>query len=821
MAKKKKASVKRKESTQEQNVEHKLQKVDLFGEEKFTKVTKTIITIVVLWIFTMVVFHKLVGGYVTNEWNHFNLSGDNLAAAAIDSMGVSFQKEGKVPNWCPYIFCGMPMVGGLLYVNHYNPVFYPFLRYKILSWLYWGSNFGWLFFFYTFLGGLGVYYLLRHLKVNWIFALLCAILFSFNQTMVVFADVGHGLKVMTISFLPWLLYFTIRIFEERKFKWVALLSISFGWQLTAHHIQIAYYGVMMMGLYALYNIFVGGKSGIKNNIKATLLVVLSGLLGLSIAAPVYLQVLEYSPHILREAGAFKSAAWDYATQWSFHPLESLTYILPSFFGFGRETYWGHMPFTDMPLYWGGLVLLFAPWAVVLKRDRLTWFLVVLAAAAWIVSFGRFLPILYWPFYELLPYFNKFRVPSLIQVLVLLPAVLLAGRGLQGIFERIGNADEKAMALGQRMLRIGVIIAVSCVVLLILQAALRQSWTGWILSRQPRLQVQGAQAALSLLSGDIVRLLILGSFTYISMYLIFVKKYTYLLLCFPIILYIIFETMTFDNRLIRPVTPVRAKENYLKQDDVVQFLKKDDTPFRIYPISGTHHPDWYMPHRIESIHGYSATKMKIYQEAVDSIGLNNTNLLKLMNVRYFISDRPISHPDLEEVFVGQRERVYRYKQELPRAFLVNRAVQVASESDVLNLYRQGTFDFSQAAVLEEPLSSPLDQDATGSVAWVSRAPDQMILDVETSGRQLLFLSEVYYPSGWKATVDGADIPILKCNFMFRGVEVPAGNHRIELSFAPKSLSRGKWLNRIAWIIILIGLASSFLLRKRRAADRPEV
>ncbi len=820
MGKKRKVTEKKKLKDVEISAEKATTKIDLFGEEKIADWMKCGIAVVVLWMCALLIFNNFIFAD-----NHFNLSGDNLSAAAIARMGQDFQKEGQVPNWCPYIFCGMPLVGSLIYVNHYYWAFYPVIK-TFFSIIFLGSDFGWLFIHFM-IAGLGIFCLLKYLRVNWVFSLLFGILFAYNQTMVVYADVGHGSKVMTMAYLPWLLYFIIRLYENPRLLWFAWLAFFFGWQLRAQHVQIVYYGVMMMGLYAIYAFIAGGKAEIGKNVKSTLLLSAAGFIGLCFAAPVYLQILEYNPHIIRGGGGAGSAAWDYATQWSFHPLESLTYIFPSFFGFGRETYWGFMPFTDMPYYWGGLVLLFAPWAVVYKRDRLTWYLVILAAAAWIVSFGNFLPVLYWPLYELLPYFDKFRVPSLIQILVFLPAVILAGRGLQVILEKVNADAEKRQLIGRIILRVGIILAISCVVLLILQGAMRQSLIRWALAMQPRLQAQGAQAAMSLFTGDILRLLVLGGMIYGSIFLILNKKYNYTLIAIPVALFLILETYTFDKKLIRPGTPKEAVEQYLAADDVVQFLKKDEAPFRFYHLTGGKHPNWYMPHRLESISGYSATRMKIYQEAVDSVGLNNPALLKLMNVRYLISDRPITHGDLEEVFVGQRERVYHYKRELPRAFLVDQAVRAASPSEVFDLYRSGTFDFSQAAVLEEPhgLSVPLvralrlDKGSTGSVTWVSRTPDYLALDVESSGRQLLFLSEVYYPSGWKASLDGVDTPILKTNFLFRGVEIPAGKHRVELSFKPKSLVIGNVLQYIALTIILAIFALTIIhLLRSPAAKR---
>lgn len=806
---KKKSTIKKKTKAAASITEKPSKKIDLFGDERFADWTKCVIAVVVLWICTLIIFNNFI-----LENNHFNLSGDNLSAAAIARMGENFQKESKVPNWCPYIYCGMPLVGSLIYVNHYCWAFYPVIK-SLLSTLFLGSDFGWLFIHFM-TAGFGIFWLLKHLRVNWVISLLFGILFAYNQTMVVYADVGHGSKVMTIAYLPWLLYFTIRLYENPRLLWMAGLAFLFGWQLRAQHVQIAYYGVMMMGLYAIYAIIAGGKEEFGKNVKSTLLLAAAGFIGLCFAAPVYLQVLEYNPYIIRGGGG-GGAAWDYATQWSFHPLESLTYIFPSFFGFGRETYWGFMPFTDMPYYWGALVLLFAPWAFVYKRDRLTWYLVILAAAAWIVSFGRFLPVLYWPLYEFLPYFDKFRVPSLIQILVFLPVIILAGRGMQAILEKVNASAEERQLVGRKIFNVGIVLVVACIILLILQAAARQSLILRILTMQPRLQTQGAQTAMNLLTWDILRLIVLGGMLYGSIFLILNKKYHYLLIAVPIALFLILENSSFARKLIRPGTPKEKVEQYLAADDVVKFLKKDETPFRFYHLTGGKHPNWYMPHHLESISGYSATRMKIYQQAIDSIGLNNPNLLRLMNVRYFISDRPIAHGDLEEVFVGQRERVYHYKRELPRAFLVDQAVTASSASEVFDVYRGGAFDFSRMAILERPLLAPLDRGSTGSVTWVARKPDYLALDVESSGLQLLFLSEVYYPSGWRASLDGADSPILKTDFMFRGVEIPAGKHRLELSFRPKTLAVGNVLQYFALIIILLTFTWAIIggLRSRGA------
>jgi hypothetical protein len=150
------------------------------------------------------------------------------------------------------------------------------------------------------------------------------------------------------------------------------------------------------------------------------------------SAVIFLPVREYAAHSIR-GGTSGGLPYDYATNWSFHPLEITTWVLPSFMGFGTTTYWGWMPFTDFPHYMGILVLLLAASAVVLwPRERNHVFLGVLAAFSLLLAFGRHLPLLYNLFFETMPYFNKFRVPSMMLVLFQFAVACPAAMGLDRI-----------------------------------------------------------------------------------------------------------------------------------------------------------------------------------------------------------------------------------------------------------------------------------------------------------------------------------------------------------------------------------------------------
>ncbi|MFH1862002.1 MAG: YfhO family protein [bacterium] len=758
-----------------------------------------LIALLLIYLITLIIFPE-------NIFDHYNFlfGGDNLAAAPVAKMGMDFLKEGEVPNWCPYILGGMPMVGSLLFANHFYP---GFAIGDLLGFLFFGSQYAWLFIHFL-LAGLGVFILLRELQVHWIFAVLCALFFAFNPTMIVYANVGHGSKLMTIAFLPWILYLTKRLFDAPNSGRAAILAIVFGLQLLALHVQIAYYGAMLMGLYAVYSLIAEGKAGLNKNVKAVLLLIGSVLLALCLSAPLYLQVQEYSQFSIRGGGATGGASWDYATAWSFHPLESVTYIFPSFFGYGGATYWGFMPFTDMPLYWGAAVLFFFPWALLLKRDKVTYLLLIIALVAWIVSFGKFLPILYWPLYEFLPYFNKFRVPSLIQVLVLLPAVILAGRGLQALWDKLSAGSNVEPKVQWAANLIGMALLGISALLLITLPALKSSWLSWISAARPQMSAEYAAQAFTMLQADVIRLFFFTALVYGSIVLILQKKLPKWILIVALLVVSFVEILHFDKKLLYP-TPPQQLEAYLQADDVVGYLKQDPEPFRILPLSAQRNPDWYMPHRIESVHGYTGAKMRIFQEALDSLSYYNLDLLRILNVRYLVidKDKPINHPAFEEVLVGENERIYRFNAALPRAFLVNQTVQVASTSETLRIFRSGGFDFARIAILETPLKQPLDSQAQGSVQWMERSPDRLILNVKSSGQQFLVLSEVYYPSGWRATLDGNEIPIHKCNYLLRGLEIPPGEHRLELTFEPKKAGLGGILKWAAILMVVLCLLPS--------------
>jgi uncharacterized membrane protein YfhO len=131
------------------------------------------------------------------------------------------------------------------------------------------------------------------------------------------------------------------------------------------------------------------------------------------------------------------------------------------------------------------------------------------------------------------------------------------------------------------------------------------------------------------------------------------------------------------------------------------------------------------------------------------------------------------------------------------------------------------EFDPAAI------SYLESDIPGLQAPVNAVANQTVAEmhlleyeVSTESNSLLVLSEIYYPAGWKAYLDKAEIPIHPVNYILRGVVIPPGEHKLELVFSPESYSQGITLSAIGLIVTLLCLIGGFALECKKKNETIE-
>jgi len=309
------------------------------------------------------------------------------------SLALSMQDEGFYPKHFPYIFAGMPttliFTPSWLYTPNLALTYLPTIVQHLLHFVF---------------AGFGVFLLMRRWGVSVIAGLVGAVSFIFTTNMIGQEVYGHAGLHMTAAYIPWVLWAV----HKQSFAWTALFV---GLQLQRGHFQIAYYTWMMVGLYLIIN-----REWIWQAI-------VSFALGFGFAAVKLFPVISYSGESTRS-----SMTMNYATDWSLHPKEMLTFIWPDAYGFGNETYHGFLSFTHFPNYLGVVVVVLA---LVGLRKQL--FLSVALGMSLVIAFGKYTPVFGFLF-DYLPLFDHFRVPMMILIITQFGIACLAGFG----FDRVKN-----------------------------------------------------------------------------------------------------------------------------------------------------------------------------------------------------------------------------------------------------------------------------------------------------------------------------------------------------------------------------------------------
>jgi hypothetical protein len=178
------------------------------------------------------------------------------------------------------------------------------------------------------------------------------------------------------------------------------------------------------------------------------------------------------------------------------------------------------------------------------------------------------------------------------------------------------------------------------------------------------------------------------------------------------------------------------------------------------------------------------------------------VLDLLSVRFVIAGRPIAPGRLAKAGVFPGVQLYENPHALPRFWLVHRVRRVSVMDEAIREIRRPDFEASTEAVVEG--ADALDSGAAGSgrVETVQDSAGFLALRTHDTSAAYLATSEANYP-GWRAFVDGAEVPIYTTNVAFRGLFVPAGDHTVTFRFTPRILWAGAAVSVFA-VGILAGL-----------------
>ncbi len=788
---------------------------------------------------------------------------DSIASHSFDTLLQDAKEQGIFPLWNPYIFGGMPAYGSLSVTGDRWYDLTGWLWNKLSSWfglILGGGQVTWVVFYYIlFAAGM---YVLAYSKVRHsLAAFVAAFGATFSMFIIIWIMVSHNTKIATMAPFPWLLFVADRLRERFRWLWALLAVVLLHFMFMPSHVQMIFYAALAFGGYFLMLVWLAIRHGEpwKGIFRSAGVLVVAAALAFAMDSDRYLSVLEYNPSSIRGSAPLippsgqaeeKTQAggldYEYATQWSLAPGELISFAVPTWYGFGHleydgplargpmrfNGYWGPQPFTDAAQYMGIVILVLAVGGFIRRRrDPFVLYLGAMIVFSILVAFGKELPLVYDAMFAYVPMFNKFRIPSMILVLVQIYVPLLAAYGVATwMGDREHTWSDKVEQKWKRVtLGLGVAAVLAFVgrgaVETVYQSFFPLSEVGPKLGRQfgqvpTQVVAEFYQTVVDYVAVDIIVALILC--TALSAAVWFYGRRAIGVNAFAAILITAAgaDLWRINSRVMDP-QPRQSHEAIFAAPDYVQFLQRDTTLYRTLTFQQGQLPydNTLAYFRIQSAYGYQGAKMRAYQDMVEVAGLYNPLVWQMMNVKYIISDQYDSTALFERVYDGQTFDVFRFRNALPRAFFVNR-FEVASAEQTLNQIANGAFDPRDLMyVLADPGVGVDPPEAGASVEVTEFGIQHLKLKATATGTNLLFLSETYYQPGWKAFIDGKEEGIIRANYLFRGLVVPAGDHAIEMRFEPSGFALGKNLSLAVNLLVIVGFgAVGFFEWRERTASK---
>jgi len=766
--------------------------------------------------------------------------------------------------WNPHIFCGMPAYALGTEKTWFNLIYmgYTFIR-SAFSSLFSVDYAMWS--FYLIVLAVSSFLLMRHISKNTLISLFVAVATSFSTGIIVFLYIGHVTKLTSLCMYPLIFLILLKFEEKIKIIYALLLIIILQLFIQGFHVQIIFYTLFAV---ALYYIFFFVRSLIKKEkersgrlIKSACIFAAASVIAILISADNLTQIYEYTPFSTRggksivetttgKAEQSASEYYEYHTNWSFSPEEVLTFIIPSFYGFGNSTYngpltqnqdvevntyFGQMPFVDVAMYMGVLVFFLALFAIVTCwKEPFVQFLTILSGIALFISFGKNLSLLFDLMFYYFPYFDKFRVPSMMLVIVQMSFPILAGYGLMKIISLRENPEKKAISI----LKYSAYIFTGIFVLSLLA---NKALSGWFVTRvndyAATIQTSRPQYAqqfqvladymAGMFTNDFLMAFGMLSIIFWSGILYMNKRFSADTFVLVIIILTVIDLWRIDARGAKYHDNPEIK-NQFQTPDYVNAIKSqnDKEPFRILNLkqdgslgSFNQNSNFNAYFLLEDMHGYSGIKPRTYQDLMDVVGPTSPTLWKMLGVKYVVFDQQVQMAGLTPIFNAEKTNVSKNETSLPRAYFVDR-VEMKDNLEVLKSIKANSFDPKEIAYVKKNLA--VDKpDSTVYAKILKYSDEQLLLDVNASGNNFLFFGSTFMsgqadyklfqiPTGWRAFIEEKETEIYQTNHGFMGIVVPNGTHKVEFIYAPKSFLISKYVSLILSSLTLL-LLFVFILR----------
>lgn len=759
-----------------------------------------------------------------------------------------------VAAWTGSMFSGMPTYNIKMYGAPGNYLRYAEFPIKKVGYL--GPA--------ILLAAMGSFYLLLSvLGVNFWLAIAGAIAYAFATYNIIIIDVGHITKAYAIAYMPLTIAGMCLLFRQKLLSGGVLFTLGVAFSLGNNHIQITYYlALFCLILYIGYLYQEVAEKKYKELLRVTGILAVGVILAvIPMLGNLYLN-LEMGRESLRgkteltqettgETGKISSGLdIDYAFRWSYGRGETFTVLIPDFYGggsvgnlgpdshlyselqargaqLGKEvqsyTYWGDQPFTAGPVYFGALVCFLFVLGLFVIKQPLKWWLLGATVFFLILSWGRNLSFINDFLFHYLPLYNKFRVPSMSLVI---PGLIFPWVGIWGVQQIFAGR------VARERLKKDLYYAFGITGGLCLLFALIPGLAGSFVSPMDSYQQfpDWYHRALTADRAALLRADAFRSFFFILATALLINWFRVSKTPAKVIPYVaggiallmLVDLWGIGRRYLGKehfISP-RAETTYALSEADRAILRDKDLSYRVLNLNDPFNESRTSYYH-KSIGGYSPAKLRRYQELIDhrisgEMGLLVNTLkkqpsaeelsavfrmlptLNMLNTRYIIYN-PAQSPLVNPAAYGNAWFVDDWS-------IVEDADAEIAALDTLQPLRTAVVDKRFAGELAGWKIAP---DTAATLELVAYEPIRLVYKSKAAGDQLAVFSEVYYPHGWEAYIDGKPVSHFRADWILRALKVPAGEHVIEFKFVPRSYMTVAFIASVGSLILLV-LLIAFIL-----------
>ena len=770
-----------------------------------------------------------------------------LAQAAVQESVEYTQQTGRHSWWNSAMFSGMPnyQIGGGQYKSS---KFLAPLK-SILQRGHWHTP--WIFIIYFFC----FFILMLSFDINKWLAIVGSFALTLSSYFIVIIAAAHNSKTSTIALMSVVLAGFYLIYRKKYGIGVILTMIFTAVGFSAHP-QMAYYIFMLIGLLWLAELATHLKEKrIRDFLIATALFVCAVGIGIGTNSSNVFANAEYAAETMRgghsdlvEEGQESSANGldiEYATQWSYGIDESFSFLIPGFMG-GSSTYclkkdsdlyktlishgvekrsatsfcnmaplyWGDQPFTAGNVYMGAIVCFLFLLGLLIVPGSYKWALLAATLFSSALALGHNCMWLTEFFFKYFPLYNKFRAVSSILIVAEIAMPLLGFLAVKALMD--GSVPKEKAT--KSILIAGGITGGLCLFFALLGPAIFSFTSGYdaMLTQQMPGWAYDAliDERIKLFRSDSFRSFLFIAASALVLYLFCKDKLKTGWMIAALGVLVVLDMWPVDRRYFNDNNFVAKKENrnLFEMLPFEERLLKDPEYFRVMNCADNTFSESRTSYRLKSIGGYSAAKLRRYQDLIDRhLTQMHLPVIGMLNGKYIIT------PD-----EGGQPLIRLNPYALGNAWFVEKLIPVdGANAEIDSLM---TISLETEAVIDKefvPMASSLEPGIPdkADIRLTAHTPETLDYEVTSSEPSVVVFSEIYYPHGWKASIDGSPADHFRVNYLLRAMNVPAGQHKIHFVFDPDSVRKGDTIAIIFCILmylITFGIIAAALVKRFKKA-----